>query len=392
MIQFTQSTNHTSKQYDTTRKIPIEKLFRFCVLLLAFALISCSKTQSIEPEIELEKDKNWNAVDIGQISTDRVSGQIIIAGLRGDGISRLYILAGNPFGSIGIQEFSYSNNSWTKTRIDKGISGFNSIAIGRCKNDGILRLYGVSSNKVCEFDFANNQWTIQDIYSLGGGYLVIGDPKNDGFESLYISGAGGIYEISFRSGIWVKTLVVTEYNNLSDICVGNGRGDGKDRIYISYFTTEISEISFENGSWKKSSLGQLISLPENVVAWSVVEITNTHNGRPAVFAGDGGNLYEFYFTNDQWTKVMVGSEPGINQICGGIGRNDGINRLYWSAHFDRLAEYTFVNDSWIKSSQMTTDGSTSLNGLTVGPGRGDGTNRIYVLQFIGHLYEFTYNQ
>jgi hypothetical protein len=371
----------------------MKELIILFILLITLALISCSPTG---PERE-----EWKAVDMGQITTspdDRVGGQLIIADLRQDGITRLYCLVIKSFFYSIIYEFSYSNNSWTKIRIDSAGLDFHSIEIGRCKNDGILRLYGVSSDKVSEFNFTNNQWTIQDISSFSGGNLAIGDPKNDGFESLYMfgyeAGYGGIYEISFRNMVWERTFVDT-VKSLQDISVGNGRGDGNESIYITNLKTDVFELRYENGFWNRSILGQLMSLPPNTVINTVVEVTNTHNGQPAVYASTartGGELFEFFFDNDQWTKIRLGEEPGINQIRGGIGRNDGINRLYCSVNFDILAEYTLVGSSWTKTSETKTDANTALNGLTVGSGRGDGINRVYVLQFIGHLYEFTYNQ
>ena len=76
-------------------------------------------------------------------------------------------------------------------------------------------------------------------------------------------------------------------------------------------------------------------------------------------------------------------------ICG-MGRNDGVHRLYFVENFDILTEYTYSGSSWAKSSETTTNGETALNAVVVGPGRGDGINRVYVLQFVGYLFEFTF--
>lgn len=395
MIHYAQLATHKSEQCDKSRKQSLEKLFKFWLLFLALALSSCNKSGPIEPE-ERNDVGIWNAVDMGQISTGTVGGQLLIADLRHDGIPRVYLLAGGILNDLGINEFTHDSSGWTKTRIDAGGSGYGSIAIGKCKRDGIVRLYASSASKISEFSYSNNQWTIQDIATLSGQHLLaIGDPRSDGFGSLYITGGDGIHEISFRNAVWESTLVdsVQKDFNLNPVkfCVGNGRGDGKDAIYTSNFVSDIAEIRFENGSWKRSSLGQLISLPPNTVIFTSIAITKAHNGRSNLIVY-GDKLYEFYFDNGQWKKVLMGEEPGINEICDGVGRNDAIHRVYCSENFDRVTEYTLVGDTWIKTSQRRTGASTALNALAAGPGRGDGVNRIYVLQFIGHLYEFTFNQ
>jgi hypothetical protein len=148
----------------------------------------------------------------------------------------------------------------------------------------------------------------------------------------------------------------------------------------------------EDGSWKRAKIGQIDSLPPNVLeAYFALSVTNTHNGSPNVIASTG-DLFEFYYDKDHWTKVRVGSEPGIKQITDGVGRNDGINRIYCAVCFDIMAEYTLVGGSWVKTSQRKEGLYSATMGVVVGPARGDGINRVYVAKFLYGLYEYTYNQ
>ena len=108
-------------------------------------------------------------------------------------------------------------------------------------------------------------------------------------------------------------------------------------------------------------------------AYAIVEVLNAHNGQPAVYASmarTGGLPFEFFYENGHWTKTSIGDEPGINQIHCGIGRNDGIHRIYSAENFDILAEFTRFGASWSKSSETKTDENKALTTVAVGPGRG----------------------
>jgi frataxin-like iron-binding protein CyaY len=376
---------------------------QFCLSCLVLTLISCSNSEPTRCE-----QKDWKVLDMDQITLsedDHVDSQLIIADLHQDGIQRLYCLVNNlPTYSI-LYEFSYKANNWTKTRIDRDGLNLCTIALGNCRNDGILRLYGVSTNTVCEFNFSNGQWSVLEIFTIREGSsnayshrnLAIGDVRNEGFESLYFFKtweSNNLFEISFRKMNW-ETVVIDSVNGIEDITIGDGRREGNDNLYITNSNTYVFEYRYRNDSWENSELGQLISLPSTAAAFCIIRVLPSHNGEQAVYASTsrtGGELFEFFFENNQWTKTKIGDEPGIMQICGGMGRNDGVNRLYCSECFDILSEFTYNGGSWTKSCQLETNENTSLHGLIVGPGRGDGINRIYVQQFIGHLFEFTFNK
>lgn len=101
-------------------------------------------------------------------------------------------------------------------------------------------------------------------------------------------------------------------------------------------------------------------------------------------------LFELRYSPSGWSAVKHNSAMSITEMVFGQARNDGIQRLYCAAYFDRLYEFSFENSAWTKTSIVNTGASTALNAVAVGPARGDGKQRVYVLQFIGGLYEFTY--
>lgn len=71
----------------------------------------------------------------------------------------------------------------------------------------------------------------------------------------------------------------------------------------------------------------------------------------------------------------------------GVGRNDGINRVYWSDNNGWLTEYTWNGTSWDK---VQIPPATGYDGVIIGPGRNDGVNRIYA-ERNDKLYEITYS-
>jgi len=360
-----------------TREFLLENLYPIALLFLAFAINSCKTDSSPTGPQDRDDTDLWNSALV-----DHNGGAQFIAALRPDGIPRLY---------GGTSEYNYIDNAWTISKMGTNATGFLFTAIGKCKNDGALRMYGLSSTTVYEFNYNGNQWTMLNIATLANGYhLAIGDPRNDGFESLYIVSTDGLHEVRYQNSSWNDSIIdsTTEVN---EICGGDGRGDGKGSIYIMDRITNIFELRYENASWVRSRIGQVDVLPPNTVeTYTALSVTNSHNSHPNIVAS-ASDIREFYYDADHWIQVKVGTEPGVNQIADGIGRNDGIDRIYCAVDFDLMAEYTLTGSSWIKTSQRKTgDISSAIVGVVVGPGRGDGVNRVYVTDNVGGLSEFSF--
>lgn len=372
-------------------------------LFLVFCLLNSMFCSNLTEPPRME----WGAADLGQVTKafdDRVKSQLLIEDLHQENVPRLYCLVNNlPFYSQ-IYEFNYGSDGWSKTRIDRDGLNISVLAVGHCRHDGKLRLYGASTNNIYELTYVNGQWNIEEIFKIKEApptsytrrKLAIGDVRNEGFESLYFFKrleSDSLFELSFRNLNWEIQFIDT-LAYMEDIAVGDGRGRGIENIYITDRNSMVFEYDFLNGDFNKSELGTFLSLPPNTHAYSIIDVNNAHEGQSAVYPSwsiTGGEAYEYYYNGNQWIKTQVCSEPGINCICGGIGRNDGMMRLYFSGDFDKLSEYTFDGGGWAKTAELNTDAETALFGLAVGPGRGDGINRVYVVQFIGHLLEFTYH-
>jgi hypothetical protein len=382
-----QTNDSYSKQVDTAKNVLLESIYPIALLSLALAITSCqTNTSPTGPQ-------NWDDADLWNSALVDPNGAAqFIAALHPDGIPRLY---GGTFEYTtrlngGTFEYTYTNGAWSTTRIDPSTSGFLSTAVGKCKSDGVLRMYGLSPTAVSELNYTGNQWTMQDIAPLANAYqLAIGDPRNDGYGSLYVVSTDGLHEVRYWNSSWQDTLIDST-SMIAKICGGDGRGDGKGGIYIMDGSTTIFELRYQNCSWMHSTIGQVMALPPNITVSTALSVTNSHNGRPNIVAS-ADNIVEFYFDTDHWTQLKIGSEPGVNQIADGIGRNDGIDRIYCAVDWDIMAEYTLAGSSWVKTSQRkTSETYSAIMSVMVGPGKGDGINRVYVTDNIGGLSEFTF--
>src|SRR4030042_1634943 len=102
----------------------MKRLYAIFVVFLAFSIISCKKDSLLTNSTNINDVDLWNSVLV-----DQNGGAQIIAALRPDGIPRLY---------SGIYEYDYIDNTWLKTNISSSLL----LAIGKCKNDGVLRING----------------------------------------------------------------------------------------------------------------------------------------------------------------------------------------------------------------------------------------------------------
>lgn len=76
-------------------------------------------------------------------------------------------------------------------------------------------------------------------------------------------------------------------------------------------------------------------------------------------------------------------------IAIGPGRNDGVTRIYTTLYSGAISEYSYSNETWIRS-EISTGNEKKFDALAIGTGRNDGVFRIYAANSNGHIYELTY--
>ena len=369
------------------------------VLFLLFLMVTipnCKMNDNGEPS-QTETPGTWEIIPFGVTLG-------VIGDIRNDGTHRIYGLRDHQ-----LVEYFYNNGTWVTT--DLNASGIEietfDLIIAKCRRDGRNRLYARGRDnfygrKIYEIEFVNGNWNIQLVSDHPGTILELckGDLQNEGIDSLYYyeGSEKSLVELSYRNGNWVETPIDTtsfDSSSLWEMCIGEGRDSGIDSIYYLTDRTELFECTCNNGIWERSRIDTLQDLPENTVdPYLGVHIARIIDGQAALYAADGSNMYEYYFENNQWRKTSVGEGiAGTTSLKSGIGRNDGITRLYCSACAGMWYEFWFNGDTdtWIKKEYSMPQHNAIFN-MVVGEGRNDGITRIYINQFNLDDYELTYNR
>ena len=334
----------------------------------------------------------------------------LIADLRNDGFKRSYITQDDK-----LFELLNINGEWETSEIcDMDLWP---VIPAKCYFDGNVRLYGVLDESIYEVEYLQSNWSVKPIYTLKNTYpdpticLRKGDTRNEGFESIFLMYSRTnsmpvfqwkpevyqvLTELSCRNEKWEESFVDTTRSNLEtivDMTVGDGRGEGKDCIYLIDQFTELSEYCYETQSgWQRTGMGILKSemLYADTISKPIIAVFPAHNGQPSLFVRTSSNLYELFFQNGNWEKSFFGSGT-INMFQGGTGRNDGIYRIYCAKgdpdQDGSFLEFTFFNGSWNETTNIRMN---TLTELAVGPGRGDGIHRIYIHQADKGTFELTY--
>ena len=257
---------------------------------------------------------------------------------------------------------------------------------------------------IASFSIALAEWQAVRVGDTPGGqrpYCVyVGDGRNDGKERVYLSNFDNhIYEWSYYpdSG-WICSDIgegVPDHHGMIGVTVGQGRNDGINRVYGGHANGWLYEFTYSGGQWLKDSLR-----PINSSVYFGVEVGDGRNDGAKRVYGFGGSAIqgrEFSWDNsgDTWTMKTASQPHYVWFFDIGDGRNDGIKRIYGTHYQGRLntsepsllLENTW-NGSNFAENQMLARSSVITR---VGQGRNDGINRVYVAATGDHVYEYTYN-
>jgi len=222
--------------------------------------------------------------------------------------------------------------------------------------------------------------------------IAIGNLRGDDTLRLVVAQSMGIIiEYTFRTDIWQQNIIYALPISVNTMKLGEGRNDGKERIYAACFDSHIHEISYHDGTWIESDLGGP-STPFEMLDVVVGDARN--DGIKRVYAGNpNGRVYEYTYNGSGWTldSILV-NRGAIYRMSIADGRNDGLNRLYVDPSNGELCEITRNAGNW-QNSYFGLIGGV-YNGLAVGKARNDDTNRVYGFTFhdidLYTLYEWTY--
>lgn len=191
---------------------------------------------------------------------------------------------------------------------------------------------------------------------------------------------------------WNKTLVGTAPSVLNLIRVGDGRNDGKQRVYAICEDAHVYEWTYiGGGNWSRVDVG---ILPGSGWCLGIDIGKGKNDGLNRIYATRiDGNIYEFFYNGTQWVRTPLGNPNStIYGVFIGPGRNDGINRVYASGDGVPPVEYSWSGSSWIKDTVQNANLQQWLP--YIGSGRNDGVNRLYLPNSMGPIRtvaEYTWN-
>lgn len=178
--------------------------------------------------------------------------------------------------------------------------------------------------------------------------------------------------------------------NPFDLKVGDGRGDGIDRVYVSERNGDVTEWTHANEQWSKTDIAKGV---KNLAMLALGDARG--DGVARLYFTElvrDGVLKEAAWTDGVWTIRTIGDSFQSLCLFIGEGRNDGSKHLYMGTYGDKarndqgLWEYTYARGTWTRI-RLTTVGMEGAG--AVGDLRNDSVNR--VLASSRSLEELTWN-
>lgn len=220
--------------------------------------------------------------------------------------------------------------------------------------------------------------------------LCVGDGRNDGVQRVYaVCEDGHLYEWTFSAGVWIRSDMGDPGGTgwCLGIALGRGRNDGINRLYMTRINGHVYEYTYSGGAWVTADLGS-----PNASLYGVLVGPGRNDGINRVYAcGDQVPTVEYTRVGSVWEKdtVQAGQRHWLPDI--GPGRNDGVNRLYCPngmGNTRTVTEYTWSGSAFSRSDLPVVAGNPLS--VFVGRGRNDGIDRVYASSR-SKAYEFTYS-
>ena len=270
--------------------------------------------RTLELTYKYPNSNGWNYVDTGGDTNYNLEGahETIIIKAKNNSVGagfdekyRLYVAAETGGGSLNEFTFTTATTAWSHLRLNASTV-----------TTGVIR------------------------------GLVSGSARADGLTRLYVSTKGGsksAFEFEWNGTVWVETLMGATSEVQTDIALGKGRNDSKDRVCVTTIDGKIFEYTNTSNTtvWDAPvNMGSPILTFYNSVEVGPGSNDSTNN----VFVGSNdGMVYEYIYNSilTTWEKIEIGPVGGkVNDIKIIQGRNDGVYRLYVSGDDMRVWEFT----------------------------------------------------
>jgi hypothetical protein len=234
-------------------------------------------------------------------------------------------------------------------------------------------------------------WTISTIGATGtpNNTIRVGALKPDGLERVYVGtiGTGRMLEYSWSGSAWTGPVDVGGSpggTEIHDCNIGDGRGDGKQRLYAASYDFNIYEIWNDATGWHQLTVGAL----NGNLGMHMAMGDGRNDGVTRLYAASTQQLFEFTWNGTSWTKVLIGTTPGAHGVAIGKPRGDGKNYIYIASISSGDFEVYWNGTAWVINSMGDAGDS---RGIGLGDGRNDGKTRVYAAIYDGTMREFTWN-
>lgn len=318
------------------------------------------------------------------------------------GISRVVITASSGAMTrsftpmLGVQG---TRSGWRTRTVGSTGARNNTVRVGDARNDGIRRVYvgTVTTGEVYEFTRTGVGWrrrrvgrspNNQEIHNM-----TIGKGRGDGRRRIYAcSSDGNLYEFSHGSSGWNRNIVGARTDGCYHAEVGKGRNDGRFRVYAARDRCAY-EYTWTRPGWSRSRVGCVSSNPD-IIAHGLVVGRGRGGSRNRVYvASDAVGTFEASFTNGRWRMRRMGDDGDIRNVSVGPGRNDRRQRVYAAVGGGAgyVREFTWDGGAWrIRNIGASNPIAPVLVHVYAAKGRNDGRFRLYGAGGDGTVYEYTW--
>lgn len=335
---------------------------------------------------------SWTMTDMG--FAFGAQEKIVIGDGRNDGNLRVYTGDSQTGGSSGnINEFSYTGGQWENNAFGDfeaeygsgNLTHITGLAVGSARDDSANRVYG-SGYHAAEFEYGSDHFTGSPIDTdiQWANDLIIGDVRGDGQNRIYLSDWNDIYELTYANGGWLRESINPSEVDIIALKIIDGRNDGILRLYAATrFDNHVYEYTWSNGQWQVQDCGAI----EGVTTINAMDAGMGRNDDVnRIYLTANGGLFELSYDGANWQNTQIGSASYASSLALGPGRNDGSHYLYAAEEQDTLTEYAYTN-GWVQTSVLSSN--QAMNGVAVGDGRNNGHMAVYATSSDNHVYEFT---
>ncbi|HLC42884.1 MAG TPA: LamG-like jellyroll fold domain-containing protein [Methylomirabilota bacterium] len=267
---------------------------------------------------------SWTKLDVGGSPQGQEIHNFNIGPGRGDGLNRLYVASLDK----NVYELSYNGAAWTQMVVGALDAEAMHTAVGIGRNDGVVRVYAVSTATAYEFTWTGSNWSKVVVGPVPAAHsIVIGPGRNNSLNNLYIASTGfGTSEARYVNGSWIVASM-NDGGDVRNLSLGNGRNDGVNRIYGALWQAgQVRELTWDGTKWSVTSTTPVVEI--SLIHAYV--LSGRNDGVNRVYgSGANGHAWEFTWNGSGWTVEDMGGGGGyIYGFHFGPARNDGVLRLY----------------------------------------------------------------